>query len=324
MNHHLGVSILGVALLWPGAAAAQRPKIMVFPSDAYMTQQGLVQTVRTSDGRVNRIMDYERSFQVDQSLSQVIASIAGIFQDRGYPLVDLEQSLRALRDQAAQRAVQDVETQENPLDQIMNTARPDIRVEVTYNTAVQFGERRTTFTLRATDAYSLKEVATTTGTGEPSASVPLPVLLREAVLQRLPEFEERLQRHFADVGANGREVLIQVQVAADAPGITDGLETELPFKAHNNERVTLSSIIQEVVADSAVRGAVEVGTATATMFNETVRIPVLGANGRPLTMRQWFDNAVVRRLRAEGIDVRVVSQQLGRIVFAVRGVRAAP
>lgn len=321
MNRRLIVAALGAALALPATAAAQRPRLMVFPSDNYMLTHQFSTEVPQAGGRPRRMWDYERALQEDRELTEAIASIAGIFQDRGYPLTDLAQTLRTLADQAARRATQSAATREDPVDQILRTARPDITLYLEFNRNRQMGQSTITFTLRAMDAYSAKEVATTTGTGEPTGSVLASVLIREAVLQRMPQFESRLMAHFTDIGTNGREVRVRVELA-EGSTLEDGLETEFADPRHNNERTPLVEIIKDMIASNAVRGAVEFGQSTDNFFEENVRIPLFGANNNPQDAGTWAQNAVIRPLRAMGVSVRALSRQPGDVLLMVQGTAA--
>lgn len=324
MNRPLMFAALAL-LAVPATAAAQRPRLMVFPSDNYMVTRQFYSEVPQEGGRPRRMFDYERALQDDRSLNETITSIAGVFQDRGYPLTDLAQTLRNLADQAARRATQTQATREDPVDQILRTARPDIALYLEFNRISQMGQQSITFTLRAMDAYSAKEVASTTGTGEPSGTVPTSVMIREAVLQRMPQFEARLMAHFADIGANGREIRVRVELSEDA-SLRDGLETEFADPRHNNERSPLVEIIKDLIVSSAVRGAVEFGQSTENFFEENVRIPLFGANNNPQDASTWAQAAVIRPLRTMGVTMRALSRQPGDVLLMVQGAgaRTAP
>ena len=54
---------------------------MVFPSTTYMSAH-------------NFGTDYAKAFREDPELLSVLATIAGVFSDRGYPLRSLEQEMR--------------------------------------------------------------------------------------------------------------------------------------------------------------------------------------------------------------------------------------
>jgi hypothetical protein len=321
MKQRLIIAVIGAALVLPAGAAAQRPRLMVLPSDNYMLTRQFYTEVPQTGGRPRRMWDYERALQEDRELNEAIASIAGIFQDRSYPLTDLAQTLRTLADQAARRSMQSQATVEDPVDQILRTARPDIALYLEFNRTRQMGQERITFTLRAMDAYSAKEVATTTGTGEPSGTVVPSVLIREAVLQRMPQFEARLMSHFADIGTNGREVRVRVELAENS-SLEDGLETEFADPRNSNQRTPLVEIIKDLIASGAVRGAVEFGQSTGNFFEENVRIPLFGANNNPQDAGTWAQNAVIRPLRAMGVSVRALSRQPGDVLLMVQGTAA--
>lgn len=83
-------------------------------------------------------------------------------------------------------------------------AKADIIVQLTWTVNQTGPKRSVTYTLQGLDSYTNKEIATSTGTGEPSFTAELPVLLAEAVSSHMDEFCDRLQNHFDDLLQNGR------------------------------------------------------------------------------------------------------------------------
>lgn len=300
-------------------SSAQAPSVMVIPSERYLIAQGYFSEVEMN-GELLRVMNYERAFQEDPELRQVIASIAGIFQDRGFPLRDLEASLRSLREEQALMEFSDRPTQTTLRDQILSRARADIVLDLDFQESRAMGESSITFTLRGLDSYTSQEVATVTGTGSPGSGVPLAVLLRESVLQRMPQFEGRLTSHFEDIIANGRAVRVIVRVAEDA-GFD--LEEWFSWEGIDGGEDELGEIIALMVRRAAVGGQVQVGTRTqvARRF-ETVRIPVFDDEGLPLDADVWANREIVRPLRSEaGVTARRETRGLGEVTVIVTGAR---
>ncbi len=291
---------------------AQRPSIMVIPSDRYLIAHGFFDEVVAS-GRRQRVPSYERAFQEDRHLRNVIAAIAGAFQDRGFPLRDLEAAMRTQREAAALDAAGRRVLAESARDVLIRRARPDIALDLDFSEEQRMGETSVTFTLRALDAFTSNEVASTTGTGQPASMVPVATLLREAVVQRMPQFESRLTGFFEDMVANGRQIRLRVRVAEDA-GID--LEEEI---GKRGESLELGDHIRQYVKRGAVAGLVQPGARTENLMEfTTVRIPLTDDDRLPLDADTWANRAVVRQLRSDfGIVSRRESVGLGDVTVII-------
>jgi|GEM_PF-1393655 len=312
------VLLLG-AVLSLEPAVAQQPTVMVVPSDRYMVGSGYYDDQEVN-GTVTRLMAYDRAFQEDPELRQVITSIAGTFQDRGYPLQDLEAGMRAWREERALLEFSDRPVAISIRDEILSRARADIVLDLDFEESRMLGESSITFTLRGLDSYTSQEVASVTGTGNPGAGVPLPVMLREAVLQRMPQFEGRLLSYFQDVVSNGRSIQLNVRVSVDA-----GFDLEEYFEWEDvpGGEDELGEIISLMVRRAAVGGQVQVGPRSATLRRfQTVRIPVFDEEGFALDADGWANATIVRPLR-QGLDVtaRRETRGLGEVTVIITGVR---
>ncbi len=292
---------------------AQRPSIMVIPSDRYLIAHGFFDDVVVA-GRRQRIPSYDRAFQEDRHLRNVIAGIAGAFQDRGFPLRDLESAMRVQREAAALDVGSRRTLAETSRDVLIKRARPDIALDLDFSEEQRMGETSVTFTLRALDAFTSNEVASTTGTGQPASAVPLATLLREAVVQRMPQFESRLTGFFDDMVTNGRQIRVRVRVAEDA-----GIDLEAELGGKRGETLELADHIRQYVKRGAVAGLVQPGARTENLMEfTTVRIPLTDDDRLPLDADTWVNRAVVRLLRSDfGIVARRESIGLGDVTVII-------
>jgi hypothetical protein len=101
---------------------------------------------------------------------------------------------------------------ESPVDRLRRTARADIILEIDWGINKNGPKHSVTYNLRGLDAYSNKQVAGAEGTGAPSFSAEIPVLIEEAVQNHMDPFTELLRQHFDDLLENGREVVIELQI----------------------------------------------------------------------------------------------------------------
>jgi hypothetical protein len=290
---------------------------MIIPSERYLVSKGFY-TETLVNGESLRLMNYERAFQEDPYVRQVIASIAGIFQDRGFPLRDLEASLRSLREEQALQEFSDRPTQTSIRDEILSRARADIVLDLDFDESRTMGESSITFTLRGIDSFTSQEVATVTGTGLPATGLPLPVLLREAVLQRMPALEERLYAHFEDVMDNGRTVRVIIRVD-QAAGFD--LEEWFSWSGIPGGEDELGEIVALMVRRAALNGQVQVGTRSSVARRfETVRIPVYDDEGLPMDADVWANRELVRQLRSDvGVTARRETRGMGEVTLIITG-----
>lgn len=181
---------------------AKKPTLMVMPSDAWCNEHGYTQTY-DNQGTQEKVSDYKAAVSTDKQLNAVISKINNLMADRGFPLKDLQQTLKTINNDAAEDALitskAGSSVAESPLDRLRRRAKPDIIMEIDW-TVNQVGPKSSiTYNLRALDAYSNKQVAGAEGTGKGSFSAELPVLLEEAVQDHMDVFCERLQSHFDDM-----------------------------------------------------------------------------------------------------------------------------
>ena len=167
-----------------------------------------------------------------------------------------------------------------------------------------------TYTLQGLDAYTNKQVAGDSGTGSPSFSAEVPLLLEEAVGAHMDNFCDRLQAHFDDMFQNGREITINVNVFDSAPF---DLETEI-------DGYELSEIIDNWMADNTVnhRYSLTDGTENYMRF-EQVRIPLFDERERPMDANR-FARELVRYLKGEPCNIEQIKQMnqgLGRVTLVL-------
>lgn len=264
------------ALLLPAMlmAQAKRPTLMVIPADSWCSANGYM---TTEDGK--QVPDYEKAWQENQDLFSVVAKIGELMTDRSFPLKDMSQSLKNI-----------------------GQVRTDILMEVGWKVNKTGPKQSVTYTLRGVDAYTLKQIAAGSGTGKPSFSAELPVLIEEAVLERMDNFADQLQAHFDDLLENGREVSVSVRAEN---GIEFGNE-------YDGEELT--DIIDEWMALNTVGHRYNLSNATETMLDfEQVRIALYADNGMALDTRR-FVNDLRKKLSAAPYNIpsKIETNGLGK------------
>ncbi len=308
------VSIALLFILSSGILAfsqAKKPTIMVVPSDVWCTKNGYM-TEFDNQGTKLKIPDYKKAFQENSDLLLVISKINELMAERGFPLKNLESALKSLQDQSAEDAMltskSGADVNESPIDQLKKVAKADIWMQLTW-TVNQTGPKRSiTFNLQGLDAYTDKQIAGASGTGQPSFSAEFPVLLEEAVLAHLDNFNVQLQKHFDDLFANGREVILRIKTFASFNG---DLESEYGGEA-------LADIIDKWVSENTVQGRYSTTDATENMmFFEQVRIPLYDANNKALDARVWA-RGLQRMLKEKyQIESKLMMRGLGQAQLVI-------
>src|ERR1035437_6664968 len=188
---------------------AKKPTIMVVPSDLWCITNGYIFEYDNQGTKV-KIPNYKKAVQESADLMMVISKINEMMAERGFPLKNLESSLKTLESESADNAMLTSKSggavAESPIDKLRGVAKADIWMQVTWIVNQVGPKRSVTFNLQGLDAYTDKQIAGASGTGNQSFTVELPILLQEAVLAHLDNFNAQLQTHFNDMFENGREI----------------------------------------------------------------------------------------------------------------------
>lgn len=291
------------------SAQAKKPTIMVVPSDAWCSANGyMVET--ENQGKVVRTPDYERALQENIDLVTTITKIGELMNERGFPLKDLSATIKTIsrntaEDEMLTSSTSGASMAETPYDRILNRAKADIIIELLWRVNTTGPKRSVTYQLMGVDAYSNKNVASAEGTGAQSFTAEIPVLIEEAVLEKMDGFTSQLQAHFDDMLENGREVVVNVRVFDNGSGLS--LENE-----YDSEE--LADIIDSWMAQNTVKHRFSLSDQTETKMNfEQVRIPLYRPNGTAMDTRH-FVNSLRKYLSGTpyGITSKVVTKGLGR------------
>ncbi|MCX7985711.1 MAG: DUF6175 family protein [Bacteroidales bacterium] len=275
----LAAVLFSAGMVW---GQAKKPTLMVVPSDNWCKQNGFMLKF-DNQGSVEELPDYKKALQGSSDLILVIAKVSQLMADRGFPCKLLEQELKKLSQESAEDAMLTSKSgsgvAESPIDKLYKSAKADIILQITWSVNTTGPKRSVTFVLQGIDAYTGKQIASASGTGAPSFSAELPVLLEEAVLAHIDNFNNQLQAHFDDMFANGREIIVRIKKFDSWP---DDFETEFDGKE-------LGQIIEEWFQNNTVKGRFNTTDATANfMLFEQVRIPIYDANGKAVDARSFL------------------------------------
>jgi hypothetical protein len=286
---------------------AKKPTLMVVPSDLWCKEYGYL-TEFNNQGTKVLIPDYKKALQEDANLILVISKINELMADRGFPLKNLESILKSLENQSAEDALlmnsEGAEINENPIDKLKKVAKADIIIQMTY-TIQSVGPKNTvTFNLQGIDSYTNKQIAGSSGTGAPSFTAEIPVLLAEAVVANIDLYNVQLQNHFDDMFENGREVILRVLT-------WNNWEHNLESEDFGGDM--LSNIIENWVHENTVKNRFSTLDATENMVVfEQVRIPLFNEKGQATDTRRWAFNLKKYLMDKFQIESKLMMKGLGQ------------
>jgi len=308
----LFIVLLGFCSSLMAFPQAKKPTLMVVPSDLYCNQHGYMQTF-SNQGQTENVPDYKRALQNDPQLLTGITVIGQMMADRGFPLKLMEQELKSLNEESAEDALltskSGSDIAESPVDRLKKKSKSDIILQVTWLVNRAGPKYSLTFNLQGIDAYTNKQIAACQGTGDPTFSAELPVLIEESIANHLETFTTQLQNHFNDMFENGREITLRVKKWEDS-------EFDLESEFDGTE---LSDIIEDWVSANTVKGRFNTSDATENfMYFEQVRIPLFDENQRAMDARRWT-RGLINKLKTLGVPAKLMMKGLGQATIVIGG-----
>ena len=281
-------------------AQIKKPELMVIPSDVWCITNGYYTEVENM-GITAKVPNYKQALQENMGLKLAIAKLNDLMAERQFPLQSLEQTITTSK--------AGNEIAESPLDEVARAAKCDIILEISWEMK-DFGPKHSlSYILEARDAYTGKSIGAASGTGAPSFSADVDVLLEEAIVANMDTFNNRLLDHFTEMQTIGREIILDIKVFANNAAGVD-LETE-----YNGEE--LVDIIENWLQLNTVQGRFSRQYSSENVANFTqVRIPVYDDRGRAIDAN-GFAKGLAKMLRQEpyNIPCKVLVKGLGRAVI---------
>jgi hypothetical protein len=242
----------------------------------------------------------------------VISKINELMAERGFPLKNLESSLKSLENQSAEDAMltskSGSDLSESPIDKLKKTAKADIWMQMTWTVNPRGPQKSITFILQGLDAYTDKQVAGASGTGNPSSFAAFPILLQEAVLSHLDNFNSQLQKHFDDLFANGREIIVRIKKF-------DSFDGDLESEYESEE---LGTLIENWISENTVQGRFNTSDATENvMLFEQVRIPLYDEKNKALDARGWIKGLQKNLKEKYQIESKLMMKGLGQAQLVI-------
>ncbi len=292
---------------------AKKPTLMILPSDNWCEQRFFM-TEFDNHGTKQKVPNYKQSFQEDTEIGQVISKIGSLMIDRGFPLKDVEQELKAIEarnaeDNMTTSSASGSSISESPLDKLKNKAKADIIIQIWWKVNKTDQGKSVSFILEAFDAYTSKRIASSTGNGTPNNTDIVPVLLQNAILANIDPFAAQLQSHFDDMFNNGREILVTVK---KWNSWENNMETEIDGKE-------ITDYVNEWLQKNTVKGRFNMSDATENIIRcDQVRIPLFDPNNNAVDARQ-FAKGLQKYFKAApfNFEVKLMTRGLGEAIIVL-------
>lgn len=292
--------------------AQKKPTIMILPSDNWCEMRYFMTTYDNQGTKV-KTPDYQLAFQQDTEIGPVISKVGGLLTALGYSIKDAEQEIKNINLRTAEDNVTYSKTSaasliESPLDLLKRRIKSDVLIQISWQLNKESAGRSATFNLEAFDTYTSKRIASSTGTTIASAD-PIPVILEQAVKERIAEFDALMVKWYADQQADGREIVLTIRC-------WDNWENDLETEYGGEE---LTDCIQDWLKSHCVGGSYNLsdGTETFAQF-EQVRIPLLDERGNALDAR-GFATQLRKFLNKPpyNITAKVMQRGLGEAILVL-------
>lgn len=291
----------------------QKPTMLVLPSDQLLQRFGSLQQ-QEALGKTLQVRDYNGYMLTDQDSKFIISSIQSAFIDFGYPLNDLEQTLKSINDQEMIDEVSGIKKDSKTI--LLTNARPDIILELDYNMVTDRSSRdyakSLTYTIRAIDAFSNKVIATIQETGVKNGKDNSAAgLMGSAIKKNSKDFTKQIDNYFNDLIANGRDITLRVTIAANE---------SFTMSDESIYGDTYADFILDFMKANTMMGTYNLQRNTDTeMYFANVRIKTLNDNGTQYSAYD-FARELSKALNKEcGVKSKNVTQGLGDAMITIKG-----
>lgn len=293
------------------SAQVKKPTLMILPSDNWCNQRYFMTTYDNQGVEVST-PNYQQAFVEDQELPLVVSKIGQMLTNLGYSLKDAEQETKAVSNRAAEENLMvskesSASIAQSPLDIIKQRAKMDIIVQIWWKVNKEPQGKSVSFTLEAFDAYTSKRIATSSGTGPASDEI-VPVMLEQAVVSKIADFDMAMMNYYNDMNRNGREIVLTIKKWDDWD---NDLETE-----YDGEE--LLDCIQNWLSNNTINGNFNLSDATENFAQfEQVRIPLVDEKGKALDARGFVKNLRKYLSMTYKITSKLYTRGLGEAILVL-------
>jgi hypothetical protein len=287
-----------------------KPSIMVLPSDNLLLAYDALKTV-SINGSSFLDRDYTKYILANKDNKAIISSIQNEFVQMDYPLNDLEQTLKQLKNREATNLADGVAQDAKTL--LLQTASPDIILELDYSCKLDAldpnFQKSLTYTITAFDSYTNKAFSSKTIKG--TATQDIATSFAQSFHNNVNDIEREIGKYFKDIVVNGREITVRFTVSQKA-------NINLSSEAITGD--TYSDWIMDYMDLHAKKGTYKLQNNTDyELYFINVRIPVLKSDGTQYSAYAWA-RELIKALRSEcGVKCSNKVQGLGDVHIMING-----
>ena len=268
-------------------AQPKKPSIMVIPSVTLCKSKNCMKST-TAYGETKEYRDFRKIVEIEE-IKLAIASIEEAFSTYGFNLINLEQKLNILEtEEAENNAIANEGGEkviESDLDKLKSVARPDIIIDLTFSIKENDqGDYFCDFILGGLDAYTGASVAQGSGSGKPMMSKNVSVLVKEAVLKYIDNFQNLLTNHFVGMLTKGREIKVSIKRFPSGPKFDTEYSSSITstLTPPASEDIELKEIIEEWVRKNAKNGVFATTSSSASKIEfDPINIPLFDETKTP-------------------------------------------
>ena len=292
----------------------QKPNMLVLPSDQLLQRFGKLQQ-QEALGKTLQVRDYPGYLLTDEDSKFIISSIQSKFIEFGYPLNDLEQTLKSINDQEMVDAATGIQKDAKTI--LLTSAKPDIILELDYSLQTDRSTRdyskTLTYTIRAIDAFTNKVVATIQQTGfKGDKGTKTPAALMQAALDKDSKtFTNQINNYFNGIIESGRDITLRVT-------IENGVNLTMSDECLDGD--AYSDFIIDWIKVNTVQGAYTMSRNTETeMYFTNVRVKTLNENGTQYSAYDFARELSKALNKGCGIKSKNTTQGLGDATISIKG-----
>lgn len=292
------------------AIAQAKPEIMVIPSDNLLQQYGALENVSINGANYIK-RDYSKYLLANPYNKVAVSAFQDEFIHQGYPLTDLEQTLKSLGDKDALNAADNLATDAKTL--LLQKAAPDIIIELDYTFSMDNLDKnlrkKLSYTVSAFDAYTNKAISSTSISGV--AGEDFKDILSTSLHKSTKSLMDDIKTHFADVVTQGREVTVRFTIEKGA---------KVTLSSECATGGTYSDWIMDYMDLNTKKGTYKLQTNTdKELLFTNARIPVMREDGTQFSAYHWA-RLCTNALRDEcGVKAANNVQGLGDIHITIKG-----
>ena len=291
-----------------------KPNLIVIPSDELLQKFGMLKQ-QDAQGKAIYIRDFKGYLLKDPNAKFIISTIQSSFIKVGFPLNDLEQTLKSLDDQEMIDGVDNIQKDAKSL--LLSTAKPDIILELNYDLVTDESSRNLnnslTCTLRGIDEFSNKVISTIkkTGFGKNEANNDAGSLMKKALDKDIPDYTKQINTYFADIIQKGRDITVRV-------AIDKGVKLNMEDECLKGD--SYADWVVDYLKSNAQKGAYKMERNTETeMFFRNVRIKTLNEDGTQFSAYDFAKEMKKALDKACGIKSSNKTQGLGDAYIVLKG-----